>query len=197
MASIQYLKTIIIIFIVISIGFLSGCTTTNQMENNKINEGENFTFSLLDGSNNELVDYQGKIVILDMWAIWCGPCKYQMLELKKAYDTYKNNGLEILSINIDPRESNTDIEQFLNTFELYDILTSQIVYGDEFKWIFAQEIDDISKYMPSNGIPTLVIFDQQGKVIFQHTGLLFFSEFPEGWTGERILLKEKIDELIN
>ncbi|OYT30074.1 hypothetical protein B6U98_00325 [Thermoplasmatales archaeon ex4572_165] len=181
----QILTTSLIITILITTGLLSGCTTsTNENDN-----GENFKFALLDGTTAELNDYRGKIVILDLWATWCSPCQYQMLELKKAYETYSRDDLEILSINVESRESNTDIENFLNQFEEYDY---------DLEWVFGNEIDDTKKYKqkPDSGIPSICFFDRNGEVIFKHVGVMMFDELPEGWTGDETLLKEKIDEFI-
>jgi thiol-disulfide isomerase/thioredoxin len=107
---------IILIIVIIITGILSGCTTTNQNNSTNGTNGENFLFELPDSTEVELKEYRGKIVILDMWATWCSPCQYQMIELKKAYDTYSREDLEILSINVDPDETNQDILNFIELF---------------------------------------------------------------------------------
>ena len=90
--------TAIILFSLFS--FLSGCSETTESD-----EGEEFIFITLDGIQIRLSDYRGKVVILDMWATWCGPCVYQMSELRKIYDSYDRNELEIISLNIDLDEN--------------------------------------------------------------------------------------------
>ena len=100
---------LIIIFVLIVVGITGIYAISNNIDkdknhNNDIEKGENFIFFDLDGNEKQLNQYRGKIVILDMWATWCQPCQYQMLELEKAYSYYSNNDLEILSINIDSRE---------------------------------------------------------------------------------------------
>jgi len=181
----QILTTSIIITILFTTGLLSGCTTSSNVNNN----GENFTFALLDGTTAELKEYRGKIVILDLWATWCSPCQYQMLELKKAYESYSRDDLEILSINVESRESNAEIENFINQFK---------EYGYDLEWVFGNEIDDTSEYKqePTSGIPSICFFDRNGEIIFKHVGVMMFDELPEGWTGDKTLLKEKIDEFI-
>lgn len=124
---------------------------------------------------------------MDLWATWCQPCQYQMLELRKAYANYTRDQLQIISINTDYRETLTDIQDFLSQFSYY---------GYDLNWIFANELDDLSGYNPEGSIPRLIIFDQDGNIYWQHSGLTFFSEFPEGWTGETITLKEKIEEIL-
>ncbi len=168
---------------------LTGCTNTSQNTDN-INSGtsENFRFELPDGTDMELKDYRGKIVILDMWATWCQPCQYQMLELLKAYQNYSDN-IEILSINVDASETNQDIVDFIDLFA---------DYGYHLNWVFGNEVDDTSKYKiePNSGIPSICFFDREGRILYKHVGVMMYDTFPAGWTGEKILLKDKIDEYI-
>ncbi len=159
---------------------LMGCTTTDD-------SGEDFAFYSMDGTIKHLKDYRGKVVILDLWATWCNPCRYQMLELRKAYQNYSRDKLEILSINIDPREDLQTIQNFINQYAQY---------GYTLDWVFGNEKDSLDKYMTTGAIPTLCIFDQHGNLYFAHTGLIFFSDIPENWSGDKITLKQKIDELI-
>jgi thiol-disulfide isomerase/thioredoxin len=187
------IKIGITLVLVLSIISLSGCTSSennNSTLNNNTNTGENFSFSLTDGTTAELKDYRGKIVILDLWATWCTPCQYQMLELKKAYETYSHNDIEILSINVDSRESNADIKDFIQLFE---------ENGYTLNWVFGNEIDNTDKYkkQPDSGIPSICFFDRNGEIAYKHEGIIWFDEIPDGWTGEKTLLEDKIDELIN
>ena len=179
-------KTLMIALLVVplSIGLLSGCVEVDDDEPT----GENFQFTLLDGTQVELRDYQGKIVILDMWATWCGPCTYQLSELKLAYEAYDRSTLEIISLNIDEREDSQTIYDFIEDFKNQ--------FGIELDWVFGQDDGSVwESYMINGGIPTLYIFDQNGQIHFSHEGLSFFSEIPENFPdGET--LQEKIEELL-
>ena len=55
----------------------------------------------LDGQKYELSDCQGKIVIINFWAVWCPPCKIEIPDLIELYDTYKEQGLMVFGIAID------------------------------------------------------------------------------------------------
>ena len=87
----------IISILFISVYSLSGCTENSRTN---IDSGEDFKFQGLDGTLLYLSNYRGKIVILDMWATWCTPCGYQMLELEKIYNHYNKEVIEIISIDI-------------------------------------------------------------------------------------------------
>ena len=179
---------IYILFLILLISILSGCFDTSEKD-----EAHDFVFTALDGSEKHLSDYRGKVVILDMWATWCGPCQFQMTELIKVYENYSKADLEIISVDIDPRETSQQIQSFKLEFE-------QEV-GTELNWVFG--IDDGSiweKYKLENGgIPTLYIFDQKGNIHFSEEGLAVFSEIPEWWPETQPLptkLAPKIEELL-
>ncbi|MEF8879817.1 MAG: TlpA disulfide reductase family protein [Candidatus Thermoplasmatota archaeon] len=152
-------------------------------------DGEDFAFTSLDGNTKHLSDYRGKIIVLDMWATWCQPCHYQMLELKKIYQHYNSTDLEILSIDTYDGETSSDVKNFLNKFEKQ---------ATQLNWTFGMEKNSLEKYK-GEGIPSLCIFDQQGEVYYKHTGLCFFKEPVPSWGSNiknPVFLKEKIDQLL-
>ena len=171
----------------IAIYSISGCI---DQTNDNVNDfgGEEFSFQGLDGLNKNLSDYRGKIVILDMWATWCSPCGYQMLELEKVYHYYGKEIIEIISIDIDQGETIKMVQDYIDEFQKN---------GINLDWIFGMDVEEIwEKYKISGGIPTLYIFDENGKIHYNHEGVSVFSEIPSGWPQNTVILKEKIDELI-
>jgi len=184
---------VILAIIVIAVAVSGIYIYTNPVSDDSLddNSGEDFVFTLLDGSKGQLSDYRGKVVILDMWAIWCQPCQFQMTELKKVYENYSRNDLEIISIDIDTRESSQQIQSFVEEFKnQLDI---------ELDWIFGMDDGSIwEKYMlGQGGIPSLYIFDQEGQIHFSQEGVSVFSEIPQGWPEDITRLAPKIDELLN
>jgi thiol-disulfide isomerase/thioredoxin len=178
--------SVISFILIVSIYSLSGCIESEVINENDI--GEEFSFEGLDGLEKKLKDYRGKIVILDMWATWCTPCGYQMLELEKANNYYNKDIIQIISLDIDPDETVKMVQDYIIEFQKNGI------YLD---WIFGMDINQIwEKYKINGGIPTLYIFDQNGKIHYYHEGISVFSEIPNGWPKNTITLKEKIDELI-
>ena len=105
--------TFLILIFSFTIHSISGCIDSNNEIINNDN-GENFSFQGLDGLKKNLSDFRGKIVILDMWATWCSPCGYQMIELEKLYNYYNKELIEIISIDIDQRETIDMIKNYIS-----------------------------------------------------------------------------------
>ena len=76
----------------------------------------NFKLENIEGTEKELTDYRGKVVFLNFWATWCGPCRYEMPSMEKLYKEFKNDGLEILAINLG--ESAPDVGEFMEEYKL-------------------------------------------------------------------------------
>jgi len=172
----------ILFLVIIFFNFLTGCFENSE-------EGDNFAFSTLNGDTKQLVDYRGKIVILDLWATWCSPCQYQMTELKKIYENYSRNDLEIISVDVDTREDAQLIQSFRNFFNQ--------TYGIELDWIFGMDDGSISeKYMKEGAIPTLCIFDKKGRLSFREAGICVYLEIPSGFPANTTVLAHIINQLI-
>lgn len=112
-------------------------------------------FNLPDtsGTLHSLTSFKGKVVYLDLWASWCGPCKEETPYLKKIYDQYKNNPqLAIISI------------------AAFDAKNRERRYGiikkDEMNWLQLEDTDDrFAKSYQANFIPRFIIIDKQGNIV--------------------------------
>ena len=60
-----------------------------------------FTLPSLDGPNLRLQEQRGRVVMINFWASWCGPCRVEMPHLARLYDKYRSAGFTVLAVNID------------------------------------------------------------------------------------------------
>ena len=86
-----------------------------------------FSATDLDGKLISLQDYRGKVVLLDFWAAWCGPCLGEMPNVKRVYNTYKDQGFDIIGVSLD-----TDETRLRNYLKKNNIQWRQIFSGQ--KW---------------------------------------------------------------
>ena len=93
-----------------------------------------FSATDLDGKPISLQQYRGKVVLLDFWAVWCGPCLGEMPNVKRVYNTYKDQGFDIIGVSLD-----TDEVRLQNYLKENDIQWRQIFSGKKWESPLAQK----------------------------------------------------------
>lgn len=120
-------------------------------------EAPGFRLKDLDGETVSLEALRGRIVVVDFWATWCGPCLMSIPELVELQEKYRDKGVTILGISVDQPEniSETDLRAFRSKLKMnYRVLRAdRQVMSDYFVGGGAQI-----------AIPTLFVVDQQGKI---------------------------------
>ena len=124
-----------------------------------------------------LSDFKGKYVFLGFWATWCGPCKKEMVYLKKLEKEYHNKNIAFVGLSIDGVES---VEKWKRLVKKIKPGGLQLIINRDKK-----EHTDFLKYISLKGISRFVLFDPEGKLI--HT------DNPK--PSEEFLLKELLDTL--
>jgi len=113
-----------------------------------------FTLMTLDGKEVTLAQFRGKVVLLNFWATWCGPCKAEIPDLIQMYQEHRDQGLEILGITV-ASGSAAEISEFVKKYQInYPVLT-----GDE---KYMQEL--ANQYGGIRAIPTTFLIDRQGNI---------------------------------
>ena len=112
-----------------------------------------FSATDLEGNPISLRDYRGKVVLLDFWAVWNGFCTGEVLRIKQIYDTYKDQGFEIIGVSLD-----TDEAKLRNYLKENSIPWRQIYSGLERQCPLAQQYDVRS-------IPKRWLMDRDGTLI--------------------------------
>jgi peroxiredoxin len=116
-----------------------------------------FTLTDIDENVFSLSDFRGKVVLLDFFATWCGPCRAEMPHLKALNEKFGEE-LVIISISVDP---NYDSVERLKSFRQDYNIT----------WTLARDTTNVQAQYNVTAIPTLYIIDQNGYVRFHHVGL--------------------------
>lgn len=109
-----------------------------------------------------LEQFRGKVIVLDLWATWCGPCKAEIPGFKRLQDKYRDQGLEIVGVSLDPitRGGNA---QMVSSFVRSNAINYTI-------WL-VNDAAALSQYpVIRNGIPTTYIIDRQGRTVRQYVG---------------------------
>jgi thiol-disulfide isomerase/thioredoxin len=110
----------------------------------------------------KLNEYKGKVVYLDFWASWCGPCRKSFPWMNKIQEQYKQQGFSVISINLDANKSLA--EKFL----LETPATFPVIYDPKGK---------IAKHFKIQGMPSSMIIGRDGKIKSSHTGF-FTNKIP-------------------
>ena len=107
----------------------------------------------LDGKPVSLADYRGKLVLLDFWATWCGPCIVELPNVKAVYEKYHDKGFEIIGISLDTDEA--ALRKFIRENQLP---WRQVFDGEGWK-------TPLVKKYGVRGIPAQFLIDREGRVI--------------------------------
>lgn len=122
----------------------------------QLNPGDmayNFSYPDNKGKTVSLSDLKGKVVLIDVWATWCGPCKAEIPFLKKLEEEFKGTDLSVVSVTFDEVE---DKEKWI-----------QMIKNDNLggTHLFAGGWGDFAQYYKIRGIPRFMVYDREGKIV--------------------------------
>ena len=134
-------------------------------------------FTLRDINNREvsLSDYKGKVVLVNFWATWCGPCKVEMPHLDKMDAEFEAQGFEVLSISTDDARAASQVKPFIKK------------NGYQFTVLLDKTTSVVSKYNPAKTLPYTAIVDREGRIAHVHMGYN---------AGDEVKMREEIVGLL-
>ena len=113
------------------------------------------TFKDMNGAEVRLADYKGQVILLNIWATWCGPCELEIPELVEAYSKYKDKGVMVLGVSLD--DSAETLRAYAPKKQMnYPLL----LWEDKFE----------DAYGPIVGVPITFFIGRDGTISRRHFG---------------------------
>jgi peroxiredoxin len=116
-------------------------------------EAPNFTMKQVDGTDLTLSDLRGKVVLVDFWASWCGPCRKANPEVVRIYNQYKDKGFDVLGVSLDRNQASWE----------------KAIATDKLTWHHVSDLkgwkNAAAQLYSVRSIPQTVLIDAEGKII--------------------------------
>ncbi len=125
----------------------------------------NFALKTADGKTVELKQLAGKVVVVNFWATWCGPCRAEIPGMLEVYSKYRGKGLEIVGVSLD-QQGFAVVTPFVQRMKI----DYPVVVGDG---------DIVAAYGNFQAIPTTFVVDKRGEIVGQHTGSMTKDQFEK------------------
>jgi len=126
---------------------MAGCSPTSAQGVEVGNLAPDFQLQNLDGQTVSLGNLQGKPVLINFWATWCGPCRSEMPYIQEIYEGWSEEELVVLAINIG--ESSSKAEEFMQSYNLSFT-------------VLLDTRQDVAQRYNITGIPTTFFIDKDG-----------------------------------
>lgn len=117
-----------------------------------------YTATFLDGKKFDLADRKGRVVLLNLWATWCGPCRYEIPELQSLHDKHAERGLDVVGVSVDE----TGIQVVKD-------------FVDERKMTYPIVLDplgNLANLLQSSVLPTTILIDRGGTIVWKRYGAI-------------------------
>ena len=137
-------------------------------------EAPEFSLKSQTGETMSTLDYLGKPLVINLWASWCPPCRAEMPAMERIYQEYKDEGLEILAVNITTQDSKQEAVQFARDL------------GISFPILF-DESGIVSQTYHLQALPTTFFIDEIGVI----------REVVIGGPMSETLLRTRVEDIIN
>ena len=141
-----------------------GATEPAKCPANAKSASLNFTLKDLSNKDVKLSAFKGKVILLDFWATWCGPCKIEIPWFIEFQNKYGKDGLQVIGISVD--DTLDKLKPFVADLKMnYPVLQGL-------------DHDDVQDaYGPMFGVPVTAVISRDGKVCMKHVGLASKDSF--------------------
>jgi cytochrome c biogenesis protein CcmG, thiol:disulfide interchange protein DsbE len=112
----------------------------------------------LDGTPFDLATKRNRVVLVNLWATWCGPCRYEIPELQAIHDRFKPRGFEVIGVSVDE-----GAPEMVRTFVAEHKITYPIVLDPK---------GALADTLQTGLLPTTVLLDCSGKIVWKKLGAI-------------------------
>jgi thiol-disulfide isomerase/thioredoxin len=137
-----------------------------------------WSLTYLDGKPVSSDDFTGKVVVLDFWGSWCGPCRVELPIFQAVYERYKDKVVVFLGMNYERAQPGRDLKQLARDYMAKNNLTFPTVVDHESVAANAYKI---------TGYPTVFMIDKTGMVRYKNVGVS---------DGIEMILQDQIESLL-
>ncbi len=113
----------------------------------------------MNGDSVTLASLRGKVVLLNVWATWCAPCREEIPFLQTLYEKHRGDGLEIIGVSVDARGQEESIKGFVNDFKM--------TYP-----VWRDPDERVQSLYLALGVPASYIIDREGVLRWRHLGIV-------------------------
>lgn len=153
--------------------FVEGTPSGEVIEQGERKDAPDVTGELLDGGSFALADLDGKIVVLNFWASWCGPCRVEAPDLQQVYETYQADGVELVGVLVKDTKGQGE------TYSKQVGLTYPSIFDPKTKVALQ------FRGYPLAAIPSTIVIDKQGKVAAAYVSVVDLDSLTQ--TIEKLL----------
>ena len=134
------------------------CVAKKVESQPNLKQAPDFSVKDENGATVKLADYRGKVLLLNFWATWCGPCKIEIPWFMQFEQQYKNKGFEVLGVAMDD-----DGWKAVKPYASDHKMNYRVVLGND---------SMATAYGGVDALPTTFIINQDGKILTSHVGLV-------------------------
>ena len=176
-----FIKVIQIIFLLIILNLSNYSQNKNNTELNQqklndiinnIDKAPDFNLSDINDSIYILSKIVDKVILVNFWATWCGPCRMEIPEFNELYEKYHNDGFEILGISV------SDSKQQLKNFSKSFKVDYPLLFGD------SKQMNKIMKdYGGVYAVPSSFLIDKMGNIVWKYPGAILKTYDPQTFSS--------------
>ncbi len=127
-----------------------GAAVANEM-------APSFSAKDLGGAAVSLADLEGEVVLLNVWATWCTPCRQEIPELQALHEEHGDEGLHVVGVTVDSRSAESQVHDFIERF------------GMTYEVWWDPDQTAVSTF-GAMGVPLTVLIDREGRIAWRHLG---------------------------